>query len=391
VRAREFVIEKKRRKRRPRWAAYGPGPYGGYGYYAGYSGDGGGGDGGVGEASYPGNVGAMEITKFFRIAGPKEKDLLKVLIQRKDYSRAWALIQGITGVKLQGREFQTDEGWRDTLAGLALGTGVAMGSPADAKTNVERVVVSPGQTVYSIAKAFDTTPEVIQKLNKLDKDFTIKPDQVIKVPKIDTVEIPSKEKKSIDSKKSVEKKDEKKSEKKIDTSKTLTGKPFEALLTRTARSSGITDPIELAAFLAQTSVETGRFKHMREVGNKERIERMYDLKFNRQGAKILGNTKPGDGWRYRGRGFIQLTGRDNYTRAGRDLGLDLAKDPDLVAREPEVAARASVWYWKTHVRPQVNDFRDTAAVTKAVQGGSSALDRREREFQNFKQLQLAKI
>ena len=114
-----IVAEKKRKRKKARWAAYGPGPYGGYGYLTGYSGDSGG-DGGVGEAGYPGNVGAMEMAKFFRIAGPKEKDLLKVLIQRKDYSRAWALIQGITGVKLQGREFQTDEGWRDTPAGLVL-------------------------------------------------------------------------------------------------------------------------------------------------------------------------------------------------------------------------------------------------------------------------------
>jgi len=120
MRAEEFVIEKKRRKRRPRWAAYGPGPYGGYGYLTGYSGDSGGDGGGVGEASYPGNLGAMELAKFFRIAKDEDKQLLKDIISKGKKGLAWNLIQRVTGVKLQGREFQTDEGWRDTPAGLAL-------------------------------------------------------------------------------------------------------------------------------------------------------------------------------------------------------------------------------------------------------------------------------
>ena len=112
MRAHEFVIEKKKRKRKPRWAAYGPGPYGGYGYSVGYSGDSGV-DGGVGEASYPGNIGMMELHKFFSKATDFEKNLLKDLIEKKDFSRAWALIQGITGIKLQGKEFHTDENFAD--------------------------------------------------------------------------------------------------------------------------------------------------------------------------------------------------------------------------------------------------------------------------------------
>jgi len=233
-----IVAEKKRKRKKVRWAAYGPGPYGGYGYAVGYSGDAGSDGGGVGEASYPGNIGAMELAKFFRVAKDDDKKLLKDLISKGKKGLAWRLIQDVTGVKLQGREFEvsedrtadvvfdtgekkkvryvptnkdivdtivryylkqglkvikvndkevmwdvTNEGWRDTLAGLALGAGVAMGSPADAKTNVEKVEVGKGDTVYSIAKAMDTTPEVIRKLNNLDKNFTIKPGQEIKVPK----------------------------------------------------------------------------------------------------------------------------------------------------------------------------------------------------------------
>ena len=117
MRACEFITEKKKRKRRPRWAAYGPGPYGGYGYYAGYSGDGGssgeGGDGGGGEsikheASYPGNIGMMELAKFFQMAKPDEKDQFKKLLELGKKGLAWKLVQDIVGVKLQGSEFNED-------------------------------------------------------------------------------------------------------------------------------------------------------------------------------------------------------------------------------------------------------------------------------------------
>ena len=112
MRAHEFVTEKKR-KRRPRWAAYGPGPYGGYGYAVGYSGDGGGssgsdGGGGVGEASYPGNLGMMELAKFFQTADDAKKKLFQELLQKGKKSLAWKLVQDTVGVKLQGKEFEED-------------------------------------------------------------------------------------------------------------------------------------------------------------------------------------------------------------------------------------------------------------------------------------------
>src|SRR5215213_473437 len=57
-----------------------------------------------------------------------------------------------------------------------------------------------------------------------------------------------------------------------------------------------------------------------------------------QGRRDLGNTQPGDGWKFRGRGYVQITGRNNYTKFGRLLGVDLASDPDL-ALQPGVAWR----------------------------------------------------
>ena len=99
MKAKEFIIvEKKRKNRRPRWAAYGPGPYGMYGVDTGYS--------GVSEATYPGNIGMMELTKFFQIANNQQKDLFKKLLETGKKGLAWKLVQDTVGVKLQGKEFE---------------------------------------------------------------------------------------------------------------------------------------------------------------------------------------------------------------------------------------------------------------------------------------------
>jgi len=114
MKAHEFVVERKKKRKKSRWAAYGPGPYGGYGYYAGYSGDSGeGGDGGGGEsinheASYPGNIGMMELAKFFSMADEEQKTTFKQLLEKGKKGLAWKLVQDIVGVKLQGSEFNED-------------------------------------------------------------------------------------------------------------------------------------------------------------------------------------------------------------------------------------------------------------------------------------------
>jgi len=287
---------------------------------------------------------------------------------------------------MRAREFdqELDEGWRDTVAGLALGAGVAMGSPAQA-SGTETVVVQPGQTVYSIARAFGTTPQVIQRLNRLGPDFRIEPNQEILVPAVPVTSAPAQAKPQ---KAKATPSGQAKPAEKI---KTKTGSPRESLLRRAAAAGGITNPVELAAFLAQSTIETGGFGSLDEKGGRRRIERLYDPKYNPKGAERIGNTKVGDGWRYRGRGFLQLTGRYNYTEASRALGLNLVKNPDLVLK-PEVAAQTAVWYWKWRVRPNVdNNYYDTERITALVQGADSHLERRQRAFQDFLQFQLAQI
>ncbi|MEN6384998.1 MAG: glycoside hydrolase family 19 protein, partial [Phycisphaerales bacterium] len=118
---------------------------------------------------------------------------------------------------------------------------------------------------------------------------------------------------------------------------------------------------ELAQFMGQIAHETLGFKHMSEVGNTDYFKR-YDPEHNPKKAKILGNVNPGDGEKYKGRGFIQITGRENYRKAGKALNLPLEEKPGLAAK-PEVAAKIAVWFWKNRVKPKVNDYTDTISVT----------------------------
>jgi predicted chitinase len=232
-----------------------------------------------------------------------------------------------------------------------------------------------------------TTPEAIQKANKLDKNFTVQAGQELKIPDVKFRNIDAQPKTSKQKLQPSLKTSEIKKSKNIETK---TGSPRETLLRKAAAAGGITDHVELAAFLAQATVETGRFGDLDEKGSRKRIERMYDPKYNPGGASAIGNTKIGDGWRYRGRGFLQLTGRYNYTAASRSLGLDLVRNPDLVLK-PEIAATTAVWYWKWRVRPNVSDFHDTEKITALVQGKDKHLDRRQKAFRDFLQFQMAQI
>jgi predicted chitinase len=139
---------------------------------------------------------------------------------------------------------------------------------------------------------------------------------------------------------------------------------------------------ELAQFLAQTHHESGGFEKMFEMGSQRDITRKYDPRFNPETAKILGNTRAGDGWRFRGRGYIQLTGRYNYNQASRDLGYDLINNPDLAA-DPYIAAEIAVWYWETRVRPKVRNFNNTQEVTKPINSNLRGLGQRNSLFKYY--------
>lgn len=99
--------------------------------------------------------------------------------------------------------------------------------------------------------------------------------------------------------------------------------------------------------LATAHHETAQWSHMKEIGGEAYFQRMYDKAGKRpKVAATLGNVEAGDGVKFAGRGYVQLTGRTNYTKAGKALGLDLLKEPGKV-EEPTIAARVLIWGMST--------------------------------------------
>ena len=81
-----------------------------------------------------------------------------------------------------------------------------------------------------------------------------------------------------------------------------------------------------------------------------------------------GPAESGEGWKYRGRGLKQLTGKDNYTRCGTALGIDLVGNPDMLL-EPLYAARSAGWFWKANKLSDYADRGDLEGMTKRINGG----------------------
>lgn len=157
---------------------------------------------------------------------------------------------------------------------------------------------------------------------------------------------------------------------------------YENLLIKVAEHSGILG-IELAQFLAQMKHESWDFTTLKEKPHGlHYFAKKYDVKHNPRVAKILGNKHPGDGEKYYGRGFIQLTGRDNYKMAQDYLKIPLVNNPDL-ASNPEIAAKIAVWYWKTRVEPNINNFSDTTKVTRLINSGMHGLQDRHNNFKQY--------
>ena len=170
------------------------------------------------------------------------------------------------------------------------------------------------------------------------------------------------------------------------TVKLVVNSPAEKYLHDYAISKGI-NGVELAALMAQCSHESAGFTKFIENGpvgakNPQAYFRNYDIKFNRETAIRLGNVKPGDGYRYRGRGYIQLTGRSNYQIFGKKIGQPLEEHPELAA-DPKIAAEIVVAYWKSRVQGRVKNFKDIEAVTKPINKGLKGITDRLRRFKEY--------
>lgn len=171
------------------------------------------------------------------------------------------------------------------------------------------------------------------------------------------------------------------SDQQIQQAKQTLSDPDAQLLQKVAQAAGIKGT-ELAQFMAQCAHESANFSTTKEFGDKNYFKK-YDIKYNPEKAKALGNLRPGDGELYKGRGFIQLTGKYNYEKASKALGIDLVKKPAL-AEKPEIAAKIAVWFWKDRVKPQVDNFADTAQATKPINPGMKGLQDRHDKFTGMK-------
>jgi len=136
--------------------------------------------------------------------------------------------------------------------------------------------------------------------------------------------------------------------------------------------AGYTDPTERAMFLAQMAHESGNFQYDEEIHDGS----------NYEGRSDLGNTQPGDGRRYKGRGYIQLTGRANYKHYGDKLGVDLENNPQL-AKRPDIAAAVAVSYWNERVNRNAAREGDVRTVTYNINGGYNGLADREAKFKKY--------
>ena len=152
----------------------------------------------------------------------------------------------------------------------------------------------------------------------------------------------------------------------------------------------IKTPLRTQHFLTQLAVETGGFIRIDENLNysADRILKVFPRRVTPGQSRMLahnpielanhvyggrlGNTKPGDGWRYRGSGFMQLTGRENFRERGRMLKLPLEEQPEL-ARTPGPGFSAAIAYWRAREINGAADRNDLVQVRRLVNGGTNGL------------------
>lgn len=163
----------------------------------------------------------------------------------------------------------------------------------------------------------------------------------------------------------------------------------------------VDSPARMAAFIAQVGYESAHFNHLVEGLNFDALRlaaiwpnRFADASGKPNGlalqlgghpeaiancvyANRLGNGPPesGDGWRFRGRGLIQLTGRSNYCQAGIALNLDLENSPELL-EQPRYACLSAAWFWTAHGLNDLADTGDFKAITLRINGGLNGYDGR---------------
>jgi predicted chitinase len=140
----------------------------------------------------------------------------------------------------------------------------------------------------------------------------------------------------------------------------------------------IDTPLRASAFLAQIAHESAELRFMEELWGPTEQQKKYEPPSDL--AKSLGNTQPGDGFRYRGRGPIQITGRANYKKYGDLLKVDLVGNPDLAAT-PQYAFSTAGLFWKSNGLNELADVQDFTTITKRINGGLTGLPERQKYYE----------
>jgi len=135
-------------------------------------------------------------------------------------------------------------------------------------------------------------------------------------------------------------------------------------------------PLRQAHFLAQIGHESGELRYREELASGAAYE----------GRRDLGNTEPGDGKKFKGRGLIQLTGRANYAAYGTFCGVYLLDDPGRLALDDYLCADVAGWYWQRKSLNELADKDDIRLITRRINGGLNGLDDRKRLLALAKQV-----
>lgn len=145
-------------------------------------------------------------------------------------------------------------------------------------------------------------------------------------------------------------------------------------LTLAMESGQINTRLRQANFLAQIGHESGSLVYVKELGGPQYLSKY-------EGRKDLGNTQPGDGVKFAGRGLIQVTGRANYAKASQALFGDdrLLRTPEML-EQPEWAAKSAAWYWASRNLNALADADRFTDITKAINGGTNGLEDRKARY-----------
>lgn len=168
-------------------------------------------------------------------------------------------------------------------------------------------------------------------------------------------------------------------------------------------NAGINTPLRLAHFMAQIEHESGLkpiSENLNYSANRLRVifpeyfiskedAKRYDRNPEKIANKVYANRmgngteSSGEGWKYRGRGFIQITGKENYHRLANDTDLDCLKNPDLLLEEAN-AMISAIWFWNLRGLNAHADKDEIKSITKRINGGYIGIEHRKELLEKYK-------